>query len=321
MHHIDIAHIILASLLLATILLCIRFKDIAKRNTRRLKHYRAQLSEQAHLARLEEYRNSPVKRRYAYFTSLTGGYESFKVPEYFDPTFDYYIFTDDEDLKVFEPFKKVLIGKPGDDPVRLSRRVKLNPFEMLPGYEYAVWVDASFLVRNSLEPYVSKVQRAEADLGVFPHPDRSRYEEEAEACIRKGKDSREIIAAQLECYTAGHDIAAINAQPLLAMGVFIANLKSETCRRFFNAWRREYYRFSRRDQLAAPFALNEARPRYVFLESTADLAHQHNKYMFEIYNHSTQAGYATPDYLPETGEVIRLPEFVDEDGAPDAEQR
>ncbi len=312
MLNIDTGHIVLAVLLLASILLSIRFKDIAKRNTRRLKDYRSQLSKEAHLARLKEYKNSPVKRKYAYFTSLTGGYESFKVPEYFDPTFDYYIFTDDENLKVFEPFKKILISKPGEDPVRVSRRVKLNPFEMLPGYEYAVWVDASFLVRNSLEPYVSKVQRAEADLGVFPHPERNSYEEEAAACIRKGKDSEEIIQAQLECYKTQYDIKAINDQPLLAMGVFIANLKSETCRLFFDCWREEYQRFSRRDQLSAPFALNAVRPKYILLESTADLAHQHNKYMFEIYNHSTQAGYTTPEYLPETTEVSRLPEFVDE---------
>ncbi|NDV20243.1 DUF616 domain-containing protein [Pseudodesulfovibrio sp. JC047] len=305
-HNIDTAHVVLTALFFVSILVSIRFRDIAKRNTRRLKYYKSQISKEAHLARLEEYQSSTVKKKNVYYTALTGGYESFKVPEYFDPTFDYYIFTDDKDLKVFEPFKKILLDKSEDDPIRLARNVKLNPYELFFGYEYAVWVDASFLVRNSLEPYVAKVERANADLGVFPHPDRNCYEEEVAACLRKGKDDAAVIEAQRGYYVTKHDIAEINDQPLLVTGIFVANVKSDNCSIFFNAWRNEISRFSRRDQLSSSFALYKTNPSYVFLESCPDLAHLNNKYMFEIFDHLTDTDYRIPDYLPEINQITKL---------------
>jgi GT2 family glycosyltransferase len=259
--------------------------------------YSAPIGEEEHLQRLSTYKESKAPKRYAFYTAITGGYEELKVPEFFDEEFEYYIFTDDANLVVKEPFVKVVLDKFEVDPTRLARWVKLSPFKLLGSYECAIWVDSCFLVKNSLLPYVRKVELGTADIGMYPHPERVSFIEEAEACRNLLKDNDTEILRQLEWYKNHDGLDEICRAPLIETGVFVANLRSEGTRDLFSLWHAEVFRRSRRDQLSISYAISQVKPKMLMLEVSRILIPRFNRLIYEIYKHSSDTPYKQANYI------------------------
>lgn len=255
-----------------------------------------QISESAHLIRIKEYLQTEAKKDYVFYTAITGSYENFKLPEYFDELCDYYVFTDNEELKVPLPFTKIILPKSHLCSTRLSRWVKLRPHMLFKKkYKYAVWADASFLLKGSFMGYISKMQTGNYDVGFFPHLERFSFLEEVEACIEAGKDDAQMLNQQKDAYMQLDFFEAINNQKLIEAGVFIVDLQKSSSGRLFDIWYEQFEKFSKRDQLSLPYALTRAEVNIKYLEESLELVPKMNKLMFEIYSHNMDNAYESID--------------------------
>ena len=268
------------------------------------------ISEKDHLNRLDNYLNyQDENKKIAFVTAISGNYEDLKVPEFFDFEIDYFIFTDDESLKVFKPFKKIVLNKFEVDPTRIARWVKLNHYKVLNligDYEFVIWVDSNLLVRNSLVPYVELLRRNQTDLGMFKHPARTSLKQEVEACQRLNKDSIIDLDEQYNAYKSQYDIEEINKIPVIETNVYVANIKNENVINLFFDWYQDLFRYTRRDQLSLPVALYKNKNiRLTYLEKSQELTPRFNKFSFEIFRHEDKESYKTPSYLPQ-GDTIYL---------------
>lgn len=269
------------------------------------------IDEESHKYRVETYRASKGKsNKVAFYTAITGNYEGIKVPEYFDAEVDYFVFTDNKDLEVYEPFRKIILDKFESDPTRLARWVKTNPHKILADYDVVIWVDSNILVKNSLISYVKTIQNSDMDIGMFKHPQRDSFSEEVTACLSLNKDSSDDIYFQMGQYKDLGLLDEINKQVLIETNVFIANLKNTKVHKLFDDWSSEIFRYSRRDQLALPHVLNKNSDlKLHFIENPNDkeLIPRFNKTLFEIFIHSENIDYKLPEYLNQVdGEPFKI---------------
>lgn len=258
-----------------------------------------QIDEISHKARLENYKKFKGKNnKIAFFTAITGDYEDFKLPEFFDLDIDYYVFTDSEELVVYEPFSKILLDKFESDATRLARWVKLNPQKVFSNYDYVVWVDSNLLVKGSLLNYVSLVEKSNSDIGFFKHPERTTLREEIDACKKLSKDSHKDIDRQYSSYVDQFGESEINAIPLVESNVYVASVRKDATISFFSDWFYELFTYSKRDQISLPIAmLKNIDLKVFYLEGSRQMIPRFNKNLFEIFRHVDRRSYVTPSYF------------------------
>ncbi|MBM3667968.1 MAG: DUF616 domain-containing protein, partial [Actinobacteria bacterium] len=145
-------------------------------------------------------------------------------------------------------------------PARAARLPKLLPHRFLEDAEASVWIDANYSVRCDLDRLVSEALN-EAEIAFFAHPQRDCVYEEAEACVRLGKDDPELIAAQMARYRAA-GYPAHNG--LVAAGVVVRR-NTLAVRAFCERWWSELEAGSHRDQLSAPYVVERTGVEYAVL--------------------------------------------------------
>lgn len=140
----------------------------------------------------------------------------------------------------------------GLGPRRMARRIKTLAHRWFPNADYTIWLDANLQMR--VEPGVLiDAWLSGFDLASFTHPSRDCVYAEAEACLRKGKDDRTVIMAQMNRYQRAH-------YPMhagLAETRVVARHSTVQVAQFSEAWAREIDAGSVRDQLSFPVAAHE----------------------------------------------------------------
>ena len=191
-----------------------------------------------------------LRGRGAVYTVITGGYDDLRTPEYIDNAWDYYCFTDDPDKYSSSIWKiRLLENDCSYDNTRLQRYAKMHPFELLPDYDYTVYVDGKFAITGNLREYVSVFSRGKPML-CFPHPDRQKLEDEVMAIkIRQGKnaDVRDEMDLQVGFY---RDEGYSDSVPLVESACLIRRNHDENVNRVMEDWWQEVQTRSNRDQLS-----------------------------------------------------------------------
>jgi GT2 family glycosyltransferase/glycosyltransferase involved in cell wall biosynthesis len=193
---------------------------------------------------------SAPPRRVVVYTANTGSYDQLADPPFVVPGWDYVAFSD------------VPPGRPGiwqvrpidyheNDPTRIARFIKLHPHLFFPDKDISIWVDANIGFAASPDAFVEALAE-DGYFALFPHPQRDCLYAEAEACVMLSKDQPEEIDAQLDRYLAA---GFPRHAGMWETGVLVRRHNDVRCRRLMNAWWRELFIGSRRDQLALPVAL------------------------------------------------------------------
>ncbi len=139
---------------------------------------------------------------------------------------------------------------------RRSREAKILPHKFLQQYDQSLYIDANLEVHGSLNSLFERLEAA--SIVFFTHPEgRPDIFEEAEVCIRLGKDKPKLLKAQIEKYKlrgfdgkAGADHAAIPA------GMAILRKHNEpNVVDTMESWAEEYANGSGRDQISLAYAL------------------------------------------------------------------
>jgi len=183
-------------------------------------------------------------------TANLGGFD--KQIDYVEQTVDYdfFRFTD----KNFPP-------RLGSMTPRLQARIpKMSGWQMKPGYEYYVWVDASCILakEDSLEWLINKCE--DSDFVVFKHPNRNSIKEETDYLKERLEKKCPYITPRYENELIDEQVNIIKADENYIDDHFFASTvmvykNTEKAHTALFDWWYHTSRYHSIDQLSLPYVL------------------------------------------------------------------
>jgi hypothetical protein len=190
------------------------------------------------------------------YTVLVGDYDQLNEVGEKLPGWDYLCFTDNPEA-VSDTWEIRLLENPLNlDPVRLSRRYKINNHLIDSDYDLSVYVDASFRIRGNLDCFLNHAMVKENSLSMLLHPFHHSLSQEFEACIALGKDTEEILRSQYDHYV--NKKGFVDDHPHVAGGLIVRQARDPQVASLMEKWFEQLIKWSKRDQVA----FNYARSRF-----------------------------------------------------------
>lgn len=172
------------------------------------------------------------------------GLDIIHEPTFISPGWDYVFFTDKKNTSSKD--WDVVYLDPDTDSRKFSRKVKILNERYLPGYDLSVYIDARFVPRIDFNDFVDSNLNYK-DIAMMKHHKRNCVYEEAEVCTAIKKDSKHVIAEQMERYKKEN--YPVN-NGLTAGGVIVRKHGIKNQRKFMEEWYSEIEKGSWRDQLS-----------------------------------------------------------------------
>ncbi len=191
--------------------------------------------------------NNPFIGRGAVYTSITGDYDELVDPEYVDAGWDYYCFTD----KILDYNSNVwkIIEMPtnlAENPHLMNRYAKTHPHILLDKYDYTIYVDGNITITDDLRMLINAYSKGKSMI-TFPHTSWNSIATEADAIVKLGKASPEVVMAQLAKYKkAGY----ADNRPLASAGCIIRLNRDLLLNKVMEEWYHEIRTMGSRDQMS-----------------------------------------------------------------------
>lgn len=195
----------------------------------------------------------------------------------------FFIFSDKK-IKSIPNDNQIIIGIDGYNSRMDAKRFKILPQNYFHGYKTSMWIDANILIELSLIKLLLNFNDTDTHWALFKHDKRSSIVQEANICIRRGKDSREKIINQLTKYKK-------NYNEIEKMGLYQGRILIRKFNEFTNKlnifWFEEIDRESIRDQISLPIVISKLNKKnLLIIEPNLDQKYFriffHNKY--QMYN-------------------------------------
>lgn len=178
-----------------------------------------------------------------------GLYDHAPIPPELDDC-AFYLITDARDLPHDLPWRVVRPTLSERDRKRLCLWYKTHPHLLFPDVQNAVWIDSNLECLPGSEKVLS-AQETLAELATFKHPDRDCIYEEGEEVARLGLDDPVIIK---ECLNRLREAGMPAHAGLYETNVLYSKPADYAIRSFYDAWWRNIFLGSRRDQMSFTFA-------------------------------------------------------------------
>jgi hypothetical protein len=203
-----------------------------------------------------------AEKKIVIYTAIANQFDDLIDPPFVSAECDYVCFTDNSfsrsDIWKIREFDEYF-----PDPTMTAKKPKILPHRYFPDYEYSVWVDGNMSIigdiRELIERYLGRKPMA-----LYRHPEgRSSIYEEAEACVRLGKDDKDIIERQMNRYRMeGYSYE----QGIPAAMVVLRRHRARKVVDTMEDWWQEVLSFSRRDQLSFHFVAWKNRLEYAVID-------------------------------------------------------
>ncbi|MBE5879949.1 MAG: DUF616 domain-containing protein [Lachnospiraceae bacterium] len=212
------------------------------------------------------------------YTAITGNYDNVKEPLHIMQGVDYYLFTNNPNVKS-DNWKVIFIDNEEElDNVRLARKIKILGHEILESYDYSIWVDGKLQIQDDLGEYISDNEAGNAIL-CFNHPTHDCVYQEVELCESLQKDSSEIMQEQINRY---RDEGYPQGNGMIDSACLVRDLHDKQLQETMRIWWNEVLHGSRRDQLSFNYSCWKNNQRY----DTSKLDIYNNKY-FTSHSHNS----------------------------------
>jgi len=199
------------------------------------------------LSELRNYQNKGISsRKYAVVSALYGGSDQLILPLSIRSDFDYFCFTDQK-LNTFGLWKLCKSPYHHSDPTRMARYVKMHLNSLFSEYDAVIWCDANIRFDHSVYALFDKFIKNDIDATFIQHPHRDCVYEEADACIKLGKDSKSTINSQIKRYK---ELGIKEKSGMFETGLYFIKPENSNVGEFYKCWWREIVTGSRRDQLS-----------------------------------------------------------------------
>lgn len=141
------------------------------------------------------------KNKIVCYTCITGEYDLLKTPKVVSKNIDYICFTDNVYLKsnVWQ-IRQIPDELQGLSNVKKQRIIKICPHRYLKEYDISIWIDGNISIIGDLNNFISQYDLNKNPFYVRVHPKRNCIYDEANECIRLGKDLSNNIKSQIDTY-------------------------------------------------------------------------------------------------------------------------
>ena len=179
----------------------------------------------------------------AVYVTLFNNFDSLKeIPEDYRDEASYFLFTDGTEAG---DYNKITVDSSGRDPRRLSREIKIYPFDRIPGFDYYIYLDATISLRDSPILLVDKYLKNH-DIAVLKHPWRDCIYDEMWECMKLGICDTNLTLIQEQLYRS---FRYPEHNGLTENGVMLRR-DNYSIREFSLRWLGLYKQYAERDQFS-----------------------------------------------------------------------
>ena len=183
------------------------------------------------------------------YTSLTGGYDN--LPQYpvIDPSFDYVCFSNDypANVRIGQWLIKPIPLENGDS-LQMSRYAKLLPHEVLPEYQWSIWMDSNLEINHKeiYEAFKKCIRRNDKWSGIV-HPSLDCIYMDIKACLQQGKIHYSQILSNIAFLRKEH---YPRNNGLFENNIILRAHNSEIVKEIDNLWWEYFQKYAHRDQFS-----------------------------------------------------------------------
>ena len=190
---------------------------------------------------------------FAIYTAIVGNYDNILQPKVVDPRFDYILFSNDIKEKKIGIWQIRPIDYYNKDQIKIARWVKTHPEELLPRYDFSIWMDANiqietdYIYKRSIDLFNKKIS-----ISSIVHPERSCIYQEMFAVFFWNYESITTILRWSNVLKKSHFPHNVG---LNETGVLFRNHLSPKVMEIDRLWWSFINEYSRRDQLSFNYVL------------------------------------------------------------------
>ncbi len=179
------------------------------------------------------------------YSVVTNKYDTIKPVNNY-PGFDFWLFTDQENLKV-KGWEIKLIPK-SENPIKQQRLIKIDSFGNTPDYDLTIYIDGNMEILQNPQLFLNLYYKG--GFMTCIHPKRSTLQEEAKEILRKKKDLPENVEKTLEFAKK----QGFEDDLGLFESMVLVRDKSQKVKDLEKQWAKVFSENSHRDQLSLPIA-------------------------------------------------------------------
>lgn len=144
---------------------------------------------------------------------------------------------------------------------RMQARIpKIFGWQMLPGYDYYIWVDSSLTIENPDTVKWLLEQLGDKEMAFFKHPDRNTLQEECDFIKKKIAERNYYLVPRYENELFDEFLAEVKLDEGFVDNLLIANSAfiykdNEKVRSLMKEWWYHVSRYNINDQLGLPYAI------------------------------------------------------------------
>lgn len=146
---------------------------------------------------------------------------------------------------------------------RCGKIPKMLGHYLLPQYDYYIWHDYTHMLREDPEKLVETYLK-DADFGFFNHPHRNCWEQELKVVYSSQLDHKDLLEDQ---YVVFNKLNVAKNKNFFECTTFIRRnnlIANKVC----SLWHESVCKYSSRDQLSLPLALQKYNPKISILPGT-----------------------------------------------------
>lgn len=191
-------------------------------------------------------------KKYAIYTAVVGNYDEILQPKVIDDRFDYILFSNDMKETNIGVWQVRPINYTNKVQTKIARWVKTHPEELLPEYDFSVWMDANIRI-NTPYTYVKSVDlySSGVEIASVKHPIRNDIYSESGTVLGYCLEREDVVFDWLNViHKSGYpENSGLNETNLLY------RKHSSKIREMDQLWWNCIERYSRRDQLSFNYVL------------------------------------------------------------------
>lgn len=191
------------------------------------------------------------KNKIGVYTCITGDYDNLKEIPKIEKGIDYYCFTNNKKIKS-NTWNVIYIEDENLSNVQLARKIKILGHELINDYDILLWMDGAVTFKKNIKNFINTyLDKKDVFVG-FMHGERDNIIDEAYACYRFNKESKENINKILKFYK-DENYSFNNG--LIESTVYIKRPKNKIVQETMRLWFSMILNYSTRDQLSFNYCI------------------------------------------------------------------
>ncbi|MBP8689504.1 DUF616 domain-containing protein [Patescibacteria group bacterium] len=215
-----------------------------------------------------------LKEKICVYTCITGLYDDIKELSFKEEGIDYYCFTNNPEI-TSKTWKVIQIEDAQLEDKVLARKLKILGHPMIwENYNASLWIDGAFTIEKSIKEFLGKYcENGKSLLAVPIHHERSSVFDEIDEVVRLKRETK-ANALRIKRFLLSEKYE--DKLGLYETGILYRRHNNEIVRQTMKIWFNMIEKYSTRDQISFPYALQETKIRY----QKIDINVFNNEYFF-----------------------------------------